>query len=113
MSPKVDCNPPRKIYQYHKTDSEGLSSSLKTAVDKFFENNPENNTVESNWLHFKNLVHTHMENHIPHKMSKSKQSHPWINPHIVRQMRKRHKLYLKAKNAGSDIKPMLTRIYKK
>jgi hypothetical protein len=113
MSPSVKRKPPRKIYQYHKSDTKSLKESLETEVDSFLSNNPENNTVETNWLQFKNIVHTHMEKFIPHKMTKSKQSHPWITPVIVRQMRKRDKLYTKAKRAGPSTKAKFTSAYKK
>lgn len=113
ISPSVKRKPPRKIYQYHKSDTESLTASLASEVNTFFNNNPENNTVEINWLHFKNIVHTHMEKFIPHKMTKSKHSYPWISPVIVRQMRKRDKLYRKAKKAGPSTKSMLTSAYKK
>ena len=62
MSPKIKYKPPREIYRYQTADSEALSASLQTKVVQIFKDNPENNTVESNWLHFKILVETHMEN---------------------------------------------------
>ena len=52
-----------------------------------------------------------MDQYIPHKMTKGKQSHPWITPHIVRRMR--DKFYLKARRANLATKVYLTKAYKK
>ena len=41
-----------------------------------------------------------MNSHIPFKMSKTRHSLPWIDPQIKRQMRKRDRLYVKAKKSN-------------
>ena len=47
-----------------------------------------------------------MNSHVPYKMSKTRRNLPWINVQIKRQMRKRDRLYSKAKksNASHDWK---------
>ncbi|XP_072036924.1 uncharacterized protein [Amphiura filiformis] len=113
VSPKWKRKPIRKIYQYNKADVSSLKCSLQKETETFFANQPEQNSVDSNWTIFKDIVNSHMERFIPHKMSKSKQSYPWINQFITQQMRKRDRLYRKYKSADSSSRTKLWKAYKK
>ncbi|XP_072048301.1 uncharacterized protein [Amphiura filiformis] len=113
ISPSVKRKPPRQIFQYQKSDVDSLKESLSSEVHSFLSNQPESCSVEENWQSFKSLVHTHMDKFIPYKMSKGKQAHPWISPFIVLQMRKRDKLYQRAKRASPTTKVKLINAYKK
>jgi hypothetical protein len=113
IAPKLKRKPPRKLFMYHKSDPEAIKTSLNTEAEKFLGSSPEENSVETNWAAFKSIVHTHMEKFIPHKMSRSKPSYPWINQHIIRQMRKRDSLFRKANRADFTTKPKIWKAYKK
>ena len=96
MQPKRQSKPPHKVYTYSKADEEGLKSWLNKCNDTFFQTEPNLRSVDDNWKLFKKYTLEAMEKFIPHRMSKSKQSHPWINRDIIRHMRKRDKLFARA-----------------
>ena len=58
-------------------------------------------------------MNSHMDKFIPYKMSKAKQSYPWINQTIKREMRKRDRLYRKYISASPAVKPKLWSVFKK
>ena len=70
VSPKIKHTPPRKIYRYDKADVTSLKSSLQEEAKAFLENNPEQCSVEDNWIKFQSIVNSHMEKYELHKMSK-------------------------------------------
>ena len=113
MSLKFKRKPPRKIFSYDKADTESLRSSLTENAKDFLASSPENNSVDTNWNKFKDIVNSHMDKFIPYKMSKAKQSFPWINQTIKREMRKRDRLYRKYISASPAVKPKLWSVFKK
>ena len=57
------------------------------------------------WVSFKSEVLSAIERFIPSKMTKTKYSLPWIDSSIKRLIRKRDKLYFRARKSSSpDIK---------
>ena len=91
------------IWNYTKADPTKAHQLLKEATDVYFSSSPDLRTLDENWNIFKKTVCDTMESCIPHKLSKGKISHPWISRDIVRHMRKRDRLYHKAK-ASKDQK---------
>ena len=62
-------------------------------------------SVNDMWVSFKSEVLVAIERFIPTKMTKTKYSLPWIDHSIKRLIRKREKLYFRArKSSSSDIK---------
>ena len=57
---------------------------------------PNNHTVEENGTFIETHLLSLIETHIPTKMSKSKQTYPWITPEIKKLQRKRDRYYVKA-----------------
>ncbi len=95
--PKSRVCKPRMIWKYDKADPSEVKQSIKKATDEYFSSPPEQRSLDENWSYFNKTVLETMDNCVPHKLSKGKISHPWISPPIVRQMRKRDKLYKRAK----------------
>ena len=102
MQPKRQSKPPHKVYTYSKADEEGLKSWLNKCNETFFQTEPNLRSVDDNWNLFKKYTLEAMEKFIPHRMSKSKQSHPWINRDIIRHMRKRDKLFARARKENTQ-----------
>ena len=103
ISPQSRKCRPRMIWNYTKADPTKAHQLLKEATDVYFSSSPDLRTLDENWNIFKKTVCDTMESCIPHKLSKGKISHPWISRDIVRHMRKRDRLYHKAK-ASKDQK---------
>ena len=93
--------PRRKIYLHHKADLEALRREMSTRSKEFFEL-CSNRDLESNWTFFKNTLLNAVDKHVPSKMSPSKVSLPWITKSLKRHMRKRDRLYKKAKRSGNN-----------
>ena len=97
MSPKIQRKPPHRIYKYDLQDIPKIKGHIRSRTDHFLSSDPHTKSVDENWTFFKDTIRDAMAQYIPSKMSKTKQSHPWITSEIKRQMRKRDKLYCKAK----------------
>ena len=68
-------------------------------------------SVNDMWVSFKSEVLVAIERFIPTKMTKTKYSLPWIDHSIKRLIRKREKLYFRARKSSSpDIKNHYKRI---
>ena len=92
LSPKIHRKPPRKIWQYKKSDSESLEKYLTEFSETFLLEAPSR-SVQENWNVFKTALKTGMEKYIPTKMTKNKTSLPWITHNIKKEMRKKDKLH--------------------
>jgi exonuclease III len=93
--------PPHKVFIYKKADPEKIKADLLKFQKQYF-NTCNKNSVEQNWNSIKTAITTIMENHIPTKMTSPKTSLPWINRPVKREMRKRDRLFLKAKHSRKD-----------
>ena len=91
---------PRKIFLYWKGNIEGLVSDLTKFSDIFCENykNSKSNGVNLMWTDLKHNILESMEKHIPSKkINSSNHQAAWINSELKREIRKRNRLYSKAK----------------
>ena len=93
--------PRRKVYLHHKADLEALRREMSTRPKEFFEL-CSSRDLESNWTFFKNTLLNAVDKHVPSKMSPTKVSLPWITKSLKRHMRKRDRLYKKAKRSGNN-----------
>ena len=73
--------------------------------DTFLSSDHSHMSVNDMWVSFKSEVIAAIERFIPTKMTKTKYSLPWINSSIRRVIRKREKLYFRARKSSSpDVK---------
>ena len=96
---------PRKIFLYKRADMDGLHDHLARYRDSFLSTDHSQVSVNDMWVSFKSEVLSAIERFIPSKMTKTKYSLPWIDSSIKRLIRKRDKLYFRARKSSSpDIK---------
>ena len=96
---------PRKIYLYKRADMDGLRDHLAHFKDSFLSSDHSHLSVNDMWVSFKFEVLAAIERFIPSKMTKTKYSLSWIDNLIKRLIRKRDKLYFRARKLSSpDIK---------
>jgi hypothetical protein len=96
---------PRKIYQYNKVNYEGIDESITKFAKGFYTrySTEESWNVDAMWEEFKTAMLESIDLHVPSKqISSKKQSLPWITPKIKKEIRKRNRLFEKAKNQGSS-----------
>ena len=83
----------------------GLRDHLARFRDSFLSSDHSHMPVHDMWVSFKSEVLEPIERFIPTKMTKTKYSLPWIDSSIKRLIRKRDKLYFRARRSSSpDIK---------
>ena len=83
----------------------GLRDHLAQFRDSFLSSDHSHMPVNDMWVSFKSKVLEAIERFIPTKMTKTKYSLPWIDSSIKRLIRKRDKLYFRARRSSSpDIK---------
>ncbi len=93
---------PRKIHLFKKVDLPGLQLHIEQGASEFLSKNATQHvSVNTNWEFFKNIILTGIDKFIPHKMSRTNHSLPWITTPIRRGIRKRQRLYNKAKKTNS------------
>ena len=96
---------PRKIFLYKRVDMDGLHDHLARYRDSFLSSDHSRMSVNDMWVSFKSEVLSAIERFIPSKMTKTKYSLPWIDSSIKRLIRKRDKLYFRARKSSSpDLK---------
>ena len=92
-------NRARNVYFYDKADLAGLKRFLQNAYVNFRAHAASMN-VEAQWVYFKNKLSEAVEKFVPFTITKSKSGLPWVNSKIRREIRKRERLYKKAKRTG-------------
>ena len=96
---------PRKISLSIRADMGGLRDHLARFRDSFLSSDHSHMPVNDMWVSFKSEILEAIERFIPTKMTKTKYSLPWIDTSIKRLIRKRDKLYFRARRSSSlDIK---------
>ena len=96
---------PRKIFLYKRADMDGPHDHLARYRDSFLSSDHSRMSVKDMWVSFKSEVLSAIERFITSKMTKTKYSLPWIDSSIKRLIRKRDKLYFRARKSSSpDIK---------
>ena len=96
---------PRKIFLYKRADMDGLHDHMARYRDSFLSSDHSRMSVNDMWVSFKSEVLSAIERFIPSKMTKTKYSLPWIDSSIKRLIRKRDKLYFRARKSSSpDLK---------
>ena len=95
----------RKIYLYKRADMVGLKDHMAQFKNAYLSEDHSHMSVNDMWVKFKTGFVEAVERFIPSKMTKTKYSVPWIDATIKRLVKKRHKLYLRArKSKDPDVK---------
>ena len=83
----------------YRADMDGLRDHLARFIDTFLSSDHSHMSVNNMWVSFKSEVIAAFERFIPTKMTKTKYSLPWIDSSIRRLIRKREKLYFRARKS--------------
>ena len=66
----------------------------------YFNGHSDTRSVQENFNLIKSFIQDSADKHIPSKISRSVSSVPWLNPEIIRKIRKRNETHAKAKKTG-------------
>ena len=96
---------PRKTYLYKRADMDGLRDHLARYRDSFLSSDHSHMSVNDMWVSFKSEIIAAIERFILSKMTKTKYSSPWIDSSIKHLIKRRDRLYFRARKSSSpDIK---------
>lgn len=87
---------PRQVYLFKKGNIPSLKEDLNDACISLM-NDFGDRSLEENWSLFKKAIFKAMESHIPTKMLKNGKDIPWMNTKIKWKIRKRKRLFNRAK----------------
>ena len=102
MKPKLRKKTQRKIFMYHKANLSTLKQDTLNFASDFLNSNPLSRSVNANWESIRDKVTDLANKHIPSKLSKTKHNLPWVNVDVKRKMRKRDRLFSKARRSNSS-----------
>ena len=74
--------PQRKILKFNQTDWTEVRKAAADVTTAYMARQPNNHTVQENGTFIETHLLSLIEKHVPTKMSKSKQTYPWITPEI-------------------------------
>ena len=101
MTAKAVRPPKRKIFLYKKADLHAIDEVLSSFNEKLSEEYVTATDINELWLDFKQVLSKAMDRHIPSKMSSTRHNLPWVDSTIRRAIRKKQKLYNKARKSGT------------
>ena len=101
IKPQYTFCKPRKLFKFGKANWQEIKKSCSDISNHVMEQVKSSSTnIENLWTYFKtNLLET-VDKNVPSKMSRPKKSSPWINRNISKQLKKKSRLYRKAKSSG-------------
>ncbi|XP_068739230.1 uncharacterized protein [Montipora capricornis] len=100
IRPKLNPKPDHHIYLYKKADMDKLEQEIDNIAHEFCaKHNSSDFSVDENWNHFKLKLQQAIDKHIPQKQVKSNRKLPWITTQLKRMIRKRERLFKKARRS--------------
>ena len=100
IKPNYSFSKPRKIYKFAKANWDEIKKICNQISLSVMQQTKSGENVETLWTYFKEKLLAAIDSHVPSKMSRSKNSLPWLNRNIRKQLKKKHRLYKKAKASG-------------
>ena len=91
---------PRKCYKYSRADWDQLQTGAETLCQEILANFDQQ-SVNENWVRFRDGLLTLLEKHVPSKLSSTRHNVPWFTASLKRATRKKQKLFSKAKRTGN------------
>jgi hypothetical protein len=104
LSPSRTKLPQRRILKFDKADWPNINKSVITLSTEYFNRNPNSHTVEENCKFIEEGITSIIANEVPSKLSKSKETYPWITPEVKKILKKRDRLYIQATKTRSPEK---------
>ncbi len=101
LSPHRSQKPPRKIYQFHKTNEEGMASHLTDLRDKITTMFTNKASTDQLWTTFRQGLEQAMHQFVPTKTWKPRSGLPWISKKIKSLIRKKEQLFRKMRQTNS------------
>ena len=102
LKPRISKMPSRKVYQFHKADKISLKMKAKAVLDKFIKSDATKNDINTNWWTIKSILNSLLNDYVPYRTTKSRHNISWITNEIKCSMRKRDRLFCRARKSNSN-----------
>jgi hypothetical protein len=99
---KINKKPPRRVFCYNRADWNKVKEDLLAYQQEYLSSNPSSRSVEQNWNDFKANTQSIIEQHIPTKLVGSRYHLPYITTEIKRLIRRKARLYNKARHSKRE-----------
>lgn len=96
---KTNRKKPRKIYMFRRGNMDAVKQDLREFKQKF-QSEFGNRSVEENWTVLRDVIINAANSHIPSKTIRPNKDLPWMTTNIKRQIRRRKRVYNRAKRTG-------------
>ena len=90
------------MYQFQNADKISLKVKAKAVLHRFIKSDPIKNDINTNWCTTKSIICNLLNDYAPYRTTKSRHNLPWITNEIKRSMRKRDRLFLRARKSNSN-----------
>jgi hypothetical protein len=90
----------RKIYLWKSTNMDELRTEVQTKLNEFMS--VSFLTIDNMWTAFKDIFLNTMEKHVPSKLSRSKQTYPWITTEVRKIINKKNKAGRKVRKTNNQ-----------
>lgn len=101
INPKNRKQTPRLIPLYKKANWTGLKGACNDIIPRM-RSMRHAATTEELWTFFKDSLSDAIAKFIPHKVARSKESKPWINPSLRRLINRKNRLFKKMRKTGNE-----------
>jgi hypothetical protein len=91
---------PHKVYKYRHADFDSMREEA-SAWTKSYMIGFSNRSVDENWTKLRDAIKNLTETYVPSKMTSFKRTLPWISPLLKRKLRKRERLFIRAKRTNA------------
>ena len=103
LKPSINRKQPRKVSLFKRGDIVSARNDLKIRLDNYLTNNPQDKSVDENYNFLtETAVLEVMKEHFPQKKLGSRWNVPWMTSSIKLMIRKKQKLYNKARKSNSQ-----------
>ncbi|CAG2212437.1 unnamed protein product [Mytilus edulis] len=92
---------PRKVYIYKKGNMNGINEQLDKELNNFIQK-ANTSTIQECWNDFKDILSHAIISNIPTKILSTRWNVPWINREIKTMIRKKQRVYNKAKRTNNE-----------
>ena len=98
VRPRPYIKAPQKVHLYKRGNVDGLREDMSNMYQSFLLKASTRST-NKNWTAFKESLTDAIKKHIPTRISKRKRELPWKNPEIRHALRRKDRLYRKARRS--------------
>ena len=98
--PHYNRQKPRKSLLFGKANWDTLRDSCKAMRSTVKQMYDHGTNIENLWTHFKSTLLQEIETHIPSRVSKRRNSPPWLNHTLRKMIRRKTRLHRQAKKTG-------------